>query len=57
MDDCFVWTENELEFLGTARDFKAKKAYEGINLECFKEKYAQILSMLALHLLQEGSRE
>ena len=57
MDDCFVWTENELQFLGTARDFKAKKAYEGVDLECFKENYAQILSMLASHLLQEGSRE
>lgn len=57
MNDCFAWLGNELQLLKKTTDFKAKKAYEGIDLECFKEKYAQILSMLASHLLQEGSRE
>ena len=26
-------------------DFKAKKAYEGVNLKCARDKYAQILSI------------
>ena len=26
-------------------DFKANKAYEAVNLECVRDKYAQILSI------------
>ena len=31
--------------LETTTDFKAKKAYEGVNLECVKDKYVQILNI------------
>ena len=45
MDDCLVWTENEFQVLETLTDFKDKKAYEWIYLECVKDKYAPILSI------------
>ena len=38
VDDCPVWTENELQLLETTADFKVKKAYEGVNLECVKHQ-------------------
>ena len=38
VEDCFVWTENQLQLLEPTRDFKAKEAYEGVNLECVKNK-------------------
>ena len=37
-EDGLVWTKNELQLLETTRDFKAKKAYEPVNLECVKDK-------------------
>ena len=43
--------------LETLTDFKAKKAYEWVNLECVKDKYAQILSIFVSSLSQQGSRE
>ena len=57
MDDCIVWTGNKLQLLETTTDFKAKKAYEGVNLKCVKNKYAQTLSIFVLTVSQEGSRE
>ena len=45
-----VSAENEFQLLETTTDFKAKKAYEGVNLKCVKDKYAQILNIF-------GSRE
>ena len=45
VNGCFAWTENELQLLKKTTDFKAKKAYEGVNLECVKDKYAQTLSI------------
>ena len=45
VNDCFAWIENELQLLKKTTDFKAKKAYEGVNLECVKDKYAQTLSI------------
>ena len=45
VDNCLVWTEDEPQLLETLIDLKAKKTYEGINLECVKDKYAQILSI------------
>ena len=38
VDDCFVWTENERQLLETTTDFKGKKAYGGVDLECVKGK-------------------
>ena len=38
-------------------DFKAKKAYEGVNLECVTDKYTQILNIFVSNLSQERSRE
>ena len=52
-----VSPENELQLLETTVDFKAKKACEGANSECVKDKYAQILSIFILNLSQEGSRK
>ena len=57
MDDCFVWTENELQLLETTTDFKAKKVYKGVDLECVKEKYALILNIFVSNLFQKSSRE
>ena len=57
MDDCLAWTENELQLLETTTDFKAKKAYEGVNLDYAKDKYLQILSTFVPNLSQEGRRE
>ena len=57
MDDSLVWTESELQLLETLTDLKAKKAYERVNLECVKDKCAQILSIFVSNLSQEGSRE
>ena len=57
MDDCLVWTENELQLLETTTDFKAKKAFEGVNLEYVKDKYLQILSIFVSNLSQEGRAE
>ena len=45
VNDCFAWLGNELQLLKKTTDFKAKKAYEGVNLECVKDKYAQTLSI------------
>ena len=33
-----AWTGNKLQLLETARDFKTKKAYEGVSLESVKNK-------------------
>ena len=41
----------------TTTGFKAKTAYEEVNLECIKDKCAQILSIFVSNLPQEGSRE
>ena len=57
VEDCLVWTENGLQLLKTTTDFKAKKAYEWINLECVKGKYTQILSIFVSNLPLEGRRE
>ena len=57
MDDRLVWTENELQLLDTTTDFKTKKAYEGVNLEYVKDKYAQILSIFVSNLSQERCRD
>ena len=38
-------------------DSKAKKAYEGVNLGCVRDKYAQILSIFVSSLSQERSRQ
>ena len=38
-------------------DFKAMKAYEGVNFECVRDKYAQILSIFVSNLSQERSRQ
>ena len=38
-------------------DFKAKKAYEGVNLKCARDKYAQILSIFVSNLSQERNRQ
>ena len=46
---CLVLTESELQLLKTTTDFKAKNAYEGVNLECVKDKYTQLLSMFVLN--------
>ena len=57
MDDCLVWTENELQLLETLTDLKAKKVYEWVNLKRVKDKYAPILSIFVSNLSQEDSRE
>ena len=57
MDDCFVWIENELQLLETRTDFKAKKAYEEVDSECVKDKYASILNIFVSNLFQKRSRE
>ena len=57
VDGSLVWTENEIRLLERATDFKTTKAYDGINLECVKEKYAQILSIFVSNLSQESSGE
>lgn len=57
VDGCLVWTENEIHLLERAADFKTKKAYDGVNLECVKDKYAQILYKFISKLPQECSRE
>ena len=57
MDDCLVWKDDELQLLETTADFKANKACEGVNLECVKNQYAQILSIFVSNLSQESSRE
>ena len=57
VDDCLVWTENELQFLETTADFKGNKAYGGVNLGCVKDKYVQILSIFVSNLSPEGSIE
>ena len=57
MDNFLVWSESELQLLETITYFKAKKANEGVNLECVKDKYAQILSIFVSNLSQEGSTE
>ena len=57
VDGCLVWTENEIHLLERAADFKTKKAYDGVNLECVKDKYAQILSIFVSNFSQEISRE
>ena len=49
--------KRKLQLPETRTDFKAKKAYEGVNLEFVKEKYAQMLSIFVSNLSQEGSRE
>ena len=38
-------------------DFKVKKAYDGVNFECVKDKYVHILSLFALGLSQECIRQ
>ena len=43
VDGCLVWTENELRLLEKTTDFKVKKDYERVNLECVKDKNAQVL--------------
>ena len=40
---------SELQLLKTTTDFKAKNAYEGVHLECVKDKYTQPLSMFVLN--------
>ena len=50
IDDYLTWTENELQLLETTTDFKAKKSYKGVNLDCFKDKYAQILNIFVSNL-------
>ena len=59
MDDCLVWTENELQLLETLTDLKDKKVYEWVNLKCVKDKHAPILStsIFVSNLSQEDSRE
>ena len=57
VDDCFVWIENEFQLLETRTDFKAKKNYEGVDLECVKDKYAPILNIFVSNLFQKSSRE
>ena len=57
VDDCFVWTEKELQLLETITDFKAEKTYEGVDLECVKDKYAPILNISVSNLFQKSSRE
>ena len=37
-------------------DLKAKKAYEGVNLECVKDTYAQILSIFVSNISKERSQ-
>ena len=57
MGDCFAWIENELQLLETRTDFKAKKDYEGVDLEYVKDKYAPILKIFVSNLFQKSSRE
>ena len=39
-DDYLAWIDNEVELLfGSTREFKIKKAYEGVEWESVKDKY------------------
>ena len=47
VDDCLVLAEIEFQLLKTT---KPKKGYEGVNMKCFKDKYAQILSIFTSNM-------
>ena len=42
---------------GDNNRFQSQEAYKGVNLECGKDKYTQILSIFVSNLSQEGSKE